>query len=151
MTHSELLKQIDSFVELVREFSPDLQVSHLSSKEYFVKKHWEEDPPPFFRNTGIYFLLSKGEEILLIGKSEDKIGGRACDHIKKLSEGRFHIKEGTNRPIDQKLSSEIAEGNFYISGSVIDPSYLSCLVEVFGLSICNREDGFLPIFNQKYC
>lgn len=151
MLHSELLKQIDRFVELARGFFPELQVSHLSSKEYLVKNRWEGNAPPFFKQNGIYFFLTKDEEVVLIGKAENEIGSRACAHIKKLNESRFHIIEGTNRPVDQKLSSEIAEGNFYISGSVVEPSYLSCLLEVFALSECNKEDGFLPIFNQKYC
>ena len=155
MIYSELIKKIDRFVELFKELFPNLEVLHSGSKEYLVKERWDESTQ-FFNENGIYFYLTKDEEVLYIGKavhvSGKGIGNGAYGGIEKIDEGRFNITKGEpNRQLDQELNSEIKEGNFYISGSVVKPSYLSCLLKVFALSECNSNDNVLPIFNQNYC
>ena len=155
MIYSELIIEIDRFVELIKELFPNLEVLHSGSKEYLVKERWGESTQ-FFNENGIYFYLTKDEDVLYIGKadqvSEKGIGNRAYGDIEKIDEGRFNIAKGKpNRQLDQKLSSEIKEGNVYISGSVVKPSYLSCLLEIFALSECKSKDKVLPIFNSKIC
>lgn len=148
MIHSELLKQIDRFVGLAREFFPDLVIMH--SDAYHVGKNWDSDQIPFADDNGIYFLCSTENMILYIGKSEQTDGGGIGRRVWSA------VKEGiksklSDIDLDDKLEKEILEGNFYIFTSKVSPGYYSCLLEIFALTVCCNKDGELPIFNKEIC
>jgi len=158
MKYSKLIEYIDNFVEVNKTFFPDLKIIHSEVNEYQVKDHWEGNPPIWFRKNGIYFYLSKSEDVIYVGKADQQSGegiGNEATTKKKIKydkgEKAFLVKLNGHCDKNPQLEKDITVGEFFITGSVVDPSYLSCLLEVFALSLCVEIEGQIPYFNNKIC
>ncbi len=156
MKYSKLIASIDKFVEINKTFFPDLEVNHTEANEYLVKNRWDNESPTWFRKNGVYYHLSKTEDVIYIGKADQEIGegigNRACGPINCLEEKKLYsIDRKPNGPVNDELQNDISQGNFFIAASVVTPSYLSCLIEVFALTICMKLEGDIPYFNNKIC
>lgn len=158
MKYSKLIEYIDKFVEVIKTFFPDLKINHSRADEYMVKDRWEGKAPAWFNENGLYYYLSNTEEVIYIGKADHQsgkgIGNRSTnkEKIEFIKENRvFIIKLTAHGQENPRLQKELLDGDFFIAGSVVNPSYLSCLLEVFALSICMKMEGDIPYFNNKIC
>ncbi len=150
-----LIDGLQKFQKNSKNFFPKLTISF--SEHYAVKEKWSTQQIPFSDDNGLYFYVSKEDEIWYIGKGEftngGGIGNRSCSHLGLFAKGKENLFPFHQWINDVKVSKDIKEnlsqGNFEIVTLQIIPAFFCSLIEVVSITLVAQSDKKLPALNKK--
>ncbi len=151
MDYLKLKTFLNDFSKHLKIINSDIQMIY--SEPYHIKTQWNESIP-FCDNNGIYLYVTKDNEILYIGKGEQKNGGGIGNrswshlgrHIKDVKMFPYHQWINDNN-IEASIRNIITEGDFFLYTVKINPEYFSSLVEKYALTLVKDNLRHLPPLN----
>lgn len=158
MNFNDAVKQVSRLKNVLDHNIPEIAFTYkpVFRDELFKVSFRKEVPVERgANNSGVYFILSKNDDILYIGKAtNDNIGKEiwsklgSPEIIKENDIPRFSKSDLAQWAPNEHLRQIIIQGDFKIAAILVSPKEISSLPEVYLQTWCTRLEA-LPPLNKR--